>query len=72
MSCKMGKFNKYKWQQERNFVITTMNLYNFNKKKIRRVIAISNLKGITKNLQTNSKEFVIHVENEPDYRVECE
>jgi hypothetical protein len=32
MSCKVEKWNKYMWQQERNFVITNKNIYNFNKK----------------------------------------
>jgi hypothetical protein len=76
------------WQQERNFVITNSNIYNFNKKskkhyifsainiklnllELRRVIAIQNLAGMTKNLQKASKEFVIHVNQEPDYRVNC-
>jgi hypothetical protein len=30
------------------------------------------LAGITKNLNAKSKEFVIHVENEPDYRLSCD
>ena len=28
--------------------------------------------GITKNLNAKSREFVIHVENEPDYRLSCD
>ena len=88
MTCKVDKWNKYMWQQERNFVITNSNIYNFNKKskkhyifsainiksnllELRRVIAIQNLAGMTKNLQKASKEFVIHVSQEPDYRVNC-
>ena len=88
MTCKVDKWNKYMWQQERNFVITNSNIYNFNKKskkhyifsainiksnllELRRVIAIQNLAGMTKNLQKASKEFVIHVNQEPDYRVNC-
>jgi hypothetical protein len=39
--------------------------------ELRRVIAIQNLAGMTKNLQKASKEFVIHVNQEPDYRVNC-
>lgn len=69
MACKVGKWNPYNWCQERNFVITNVNLYNFKAKKLRRAIGISNLVGLTKNLQTGSKEFVIHVHNEEDYRV---
>ena len=32
MSCKVQKWNKYNWQQERSFVITNLMIYNFNKK----------------------------------------
>lgn len=72
MSCKVGKWNPYNWCQDRNFVITNINLYNFKAKKLRRVIALASLVGLTKNLQTGSKEFVIHVHNEPDIRVQCD
>ena len=40
--------------------------------ELRRTISLENLKGITKNLQSKSNECVIHVENEPDYRVTCD
>lgn len=40
MSCKLQKWNKYNWSQERYFIITNENVYNFNKKKLRRVIDI--------------------------------
>ena len=72
MSCKVGKWNPYNWCQERNFVVTNVNLYNFKAKKLRRAIGIAAIVGMTKNLQTGSKEFVIHVHNEPDYRVVCD
>ena len=75
LSAKVSKYNRYSGimgAQERHFVVTNMCIYNFNKKKLRRVIAIMNLLGITKNLNAKSKEFVIHVENEPDYRLSCD
>lgn len=72
MSAKVKKFNKYQIGQGRNFVITNVNLYNFNVKKLRRTIGLENLLGVTKNMQKSSKEFVIHVDHEPDYRVTCE
>lgn len=40
--------------------------------ELRRVIAIEHLIGVTKNLQKGSKEFVVHVDHEPDYRVTCD
>jgi len=41
-------------------------------KELRRIVPISKLSGITKNISKDSKEFVLHVENEPDYRLTCE
>lgn len=32
MSSVVAKWNKYAWQQNRNFVITNTNLYNFKAK----------------------------------------
>jgi len=32
MSTKVQKFNKIKWAQERNFLITNFHIYIFNKK----------------------------------------
>ena len=72
MTSKVGKWNPYNWCQERNFVITNENLYNFKNKKLRRVIGITSLVGLTKNMQEGSKEFVIHVNNEPDLRMICD
>ena len=72
MSCKVSKWNKYQWQQERHFVITNEHIYNFNKKKLRRAIPIKSLDGITKNLTPNSKEFVLHVKLDTDYRLSCD
>ena len=40
--------------------------------ELRRTIGIENLIGVTKNMQKGSKEFVIHVDHEPDYRLTCE
>ena len=41
MTCKVDKWNKYMWQQERNFVITNSNIYNFNKKSKKHYIFFS-------------------------------
>ena len=76
MSCKVKKWKNTFFSQERNFLITNTNIYNFNKKsksklliihflqiniEFRRMIGIETLDGITKNLQGGSNEFVIHV-----------
>lgn len=66
---KVKKWSSYYLSQERNIVVTNLHIYNFKKKKVRRAIEIKNLAGMTKNLIPNSKEFVIHVLQEPDMRL---
>ena len=53
-SGKVLKWNKYTIKQERNLVITNLNVYNFKKKKLRRVVSIEKLAGMTKLLRSNS------------------
>jgi hypothetical protein len=72
MSARVKKWNNFYYSQERNFVITNVNIYNLRKKKVRRVVEIKNLAGVTKNLTAYSKEFVVHVFNEPDFRLVCD
>jgi len=61
--------------------VTNLNVYNFQKKsnlflftlayiEVRRVIPIVELAGLTKALNEKSWEFVIHVKNDYDYRME--
>ncbi len=63
-------------------VVTNFHIYMFNKKsklvaftlirpELKRVIRIQYLDGLTKNLQQGSSEFVVHVQNEQDYRCSC-
>jgi len=47
-------------------------MYQIKHKKLKRIIPIESVAGITKNMQANSKEFVIHVVDEEDYRLACE
>lgn len=68
-SCRLRKINKYGIKQERNFVVTNLNIYNFKQKRLRRVMAIKNLGGLTKSLKPDSGEFVVHVKKEHDYRL---
>jgi Unconventional myosin tail, actin- and lipid-binding len=72
LSCKVQKFNKYNWVQERALIITQDNIYNFKIKKVKRVIKIEKLAGLTKSLHKSSKEFVIHVLGEYDYRLKSD
>ena len=32
-SCRLKKWNKYSIKQDRNFVVTNMNIYNFKQKR---------------------------------------
>ena len=83
MSCKVQKFNKYNWVQERALIITQDNIYNFKLKskdrycwiifiEVKRVIKIEKLAGLTKSFHKSSKEFVIHVRGEYDYRLKSD
>ena len=63
MSVKVQKWNKYNYKQERNFLVTDSNIYNFNKKskckcsllhielslELKRIIPIQSLAGLTMN-----------------------
>ena len=49
-----------------------MLIYNFKQKTIARSIEIQLLTGITKNLNKGSIEFVIHVKDEADIRMDYE
>ena len=69
-SGKVQKWNKYTIKQDRSLIITNLNVYNFKRKKLRRVVPIENLAGLTKLLKSDSQEFVIHVKQDYDYRLE--
>lgn len=71
-SCRLKKWNKYTIKQDRNFVVTNLNIYNFKQKRLRRVVPIKNLQGLTKLMKSGSQEFVIHVKKEHDYRLASE
>jgi hypothetical protein len=64
------KWNRFSIKQERTVVVTNQNVYNFHKKKVRRHVHIKDLAGLTKALNQKSSEFVIHVKNDYDYRME--
>jgi hypothetical protein len=64
------KTNMFEWTQERTLVITNQALYNIHKKKIKRVIMIAEIGGITKTVppSKNLLEFTVHVPSSYDYR----
>lgn len=49
--------------------MSNLNIYNFKAKKLRRVVPIKCLSGVTKLLKQGSQEFVIHIKQQHDYRL---
>lgn len=72
LSCRVEKWNSFVWKQQRNLIVTNANIYNYKKKECKRVIPIAKLAGLTKSTYKESKEFVIHVRNDYDYRMSSE
>lgn len=44
----------------------------FNLIEVKRIIQIEKLAGLTKSLKSQSKEFVIHVKKDYDYRLKSD
>ncbi|CAK56710.1 unnamed protein product (macronuclear) [Paramecium tetraurelia] len=65
ISRNVGKINKRNTEQQRTIVITSENLYNIDKKTIKRKIQIQNIFGVT--VSRSSFEFILHVPSETDY-----
>ena len=53
-------------------LLTNQALYNLKKDSVQRKIDINLMKGITKSLKKDVKEFIIHVKDEYDYRFESD
>jgi serum/glucocorticoid-regulated kinase 2 len=65
-SNKIQKINHYNISQERYLVLTNQALYNIQKKKLKRKMKYSEIRGIT--FTKLSTEFVVHgIEDEYDY-----
>jgi hypothetical protein len=71
-SGKIKKFNPYDWLQERTLVITKLAIYNFNYNSLQRKILLTDLKGITKSVSSETGEFVLHCTSDYDYRMKAE
>jgi hypothetical protein len=67
-SDKIKKINMYAWVQDRILAITNEKIYNIKKQKVKRMILIHKVGGITKTLISGKTEFIIHVPSEYDYR----
>lgn len=65
------KFNRHEKRQERVFMMTDKALYNLapkNYKKAKRRIMLKDLDSVTQTTMGESKEFVLHVPSQYDYR----
>ncbi len=54
--------------QERMLVVTKERIYNIKKDKIKRIIQIRTLGGISKTVKPGKMEFTLHIPSEYDYR----
>jgi len=59
-------------KQERYLLLTTSKLCNVKKDEFQRSIKISNILAVTKSITEKNKSFVVHVQDEYDYRFECD
>ena len=63
----ISKMTRYNNRTERILILTTVNIYNFKKKSIRRKVPIAELGAIVKSL-SNQQEFILHFPNSYDLR----
>ena len=67
-SSKVYKVNDYGFWQERTLLLTNKQLYNIKYTTFQRDVRLKFLEGLTKSNDEESKEFVIHVLDQYDYR----
>ena len=66
LSCMVTKYNESSYRQERTLVLTENAIYNIKKSQVKRRIALEKLDAIT--ISTTTSEFVLHINDEYDYR----
>jgi serum/glucocorticoid-regulated kinase 2 len=66
LSCMVTKYNEAGFRQERVLILTENAIYNIKKSKVKRRIPYEKLDAMT--ISTTSSEFLIHVNEEYDYR----
>ena len=80
VSCKVKKYNKYDWKQDRVFAVTEKHIYNIkgkskfpstNPSELRRKVPLSKVKAITLSKDPESDEMVIHISGECDFRIKA-
>ena len=68
LSTVIEKVNRYGWWQERTILLTDKHMYSFQHTKIKRIVKLRYIYGVTKSSFKDGTEFVLHVENQYDYR----
>jgi len=53
-------------------LLTTHQLCNVKKQEFKREIRIELIKALTKSNDADNKEFIVHIQDEYDYRFNCE
>ena len=71
-SDKLKKINQNGWTQERLIVITTDKIFNIHKYKVKRVMEIDKLGGISILTHSKKNEITIHFPDEYDYRFDTQ
>ena len=61
--------NTFRTWQNRNLIITDKRWLNIKKLKIKREIPISKIKAITTVIKKGRNDFLLHVENDYDYKM---
>ncbi len=67
-SDKIKKVNMFGFVQERIMVVTKERVFNIKKNKVKRIIQIKTLGGVSKTTQQGKNEFTLHIPTEYDYR----
>lgn len=71
-SKELWKINDYDKAQRRTLAFSNKRIINFDGKKIKRMIDLEKVKGLTINDNQTNFEFVFHVTGESDYRFKAE
>jgi hypothetical protein len=71
-SCSVIKYNRWGMKQERTLLLTNLNLFNIKKDQIQRRIYLSSVKALTKSMNPNNSQFIVHVRSEYDYMYESD
>lgn len=71
---RVGKINRFGWEQQRAIAITDKAIYNINGTQIKRTIKIEDCIGMTKTVPPSkcTREFTVHVGGSYDYRYQTD